>query len=467
MPSSTALKKSNSICRFSAVFIALLGIISLIVARPAIAQDDLSGTLVIVTSFPPALFEKFRTAFEERHPEVKVFVRSKKTSAAISFIEERITEPVDLFWASAPDAFEVLKESGHLRKILDDEVNSDAYIGSYPIDDPDGYYKGFAVSGYGLVWNREYLERNDLSTPQNWKDLTDPAYKRHIGISAPSRSGTTHLIVESILQSQGWTEGWSTLLEIGGNLATITARSFGVIDGIRSDRFGIGAAIDFFGQSAKASGAPVDFTYPDGTAFLPANIAMVKRSVNPEAARAFIEFVLSDTGQMMLFDPQISRLPVMQSVYEHAPPSYPNPFDDELADKGIAFDTDLSRRRYHLVNSLFDVMITYRLQLLRRTWSAIHEAERILKGNNNELLIARIEEARRLASMTPVSSEEASTAEFASLFVRHKPGIPVSFEQKRLESEWAVFARSNQDRAFNIANEVLSKLRDKHKRLKQ
>ncbi|MES9962086.1 MAG: extracellular solute-binding protein [Candidatus Sedimenticola sp. 20ELBAFRAG] len=449
-----------------ALYTALLIATSPGLLHAASPQDDLDDTLVIVTSFPPALFEKFSTAFEKRHPEVKVFVRSKKTSAAISFIEERISEPADIFWASAPDAFEVLKESGHLLKAFGDQVRSNTYIGSYPIDDPDGYYKGFAVSGYGIVWNREYLDQHGLSAPLNWSDLSDPAYKRHIGISAPSRSGTTHLIVESILQSRGWDKGWATLLEIGGNLATITARSFGVIDGVRSNRFGIGAAIDFFGQSAKAAGAPVDFVYPDGTAFLPANIAVVKRTTNPESARAFIEFVLSESGQMLLFDPQISRLPVMRKVYVHAPDFYPNPFESELADKGIAFDTDLSRRRYHLVNSLFDVMITFRLQLLRRTWSAIHEAEQALQGSSKADLKEKIEEARRLASLVPVNSEQASTADFSSLFVRHKPGISVPPEQKQLESRWAVFARANQARALNIANEVISELQDESRRNK-
>ena len=423
------------------------------------AESSPRGTLVIVTSFPPALFEKFKTVFQERHPDVTVFVRSKKTSAAISFIEERINEPVDLFWASAPDAFEVLKESGHLQQTFPQKKDDVARIGSYPIDDLDGYYKGFAVSGYGIVWHEDYLKRHGLVAPVNWRDLTNRAYAHHIGISAPSRSGTTHLIVESILQSQGWQEGWATLSEIGGNLATVTARSFGVIDGVQTERFGIGAAIDFLGLSAKATGSPVDFVYPEGTAFLPANIAIVKRSTNPEAAQAFVDFVLSEQGQRLLFEPEISRLPVMQSIYDSAPRHYANPFGDELTNKGIAFDTQLSRQRYQLVNSMFDVMITFRLQALRRTWKTIHEAEATLENLEAPDLTERIKEARSLASEIPVAPDEAASPVLSSIFVRHKPGLSVPFRQTKLEAEWATFARDRQDRAHKLASDVLNELR--------
>lgn len=70
-------------------------------------------------------------------------------------------------------------------------------------------------------------------------------------MSAPSRSGTTHLTVEAILQGKGWQEGWATLKSISGNFKTVTERSFGVPDGVNSGSFGLGIVIDFFGLSSK------------------------------------------------------------------------------------------------------------------------------------------------------------------------------------------------------------------------
>ena len=422
------------------------------------AAPSVDNTIVIVTSFSPSMFETFKVAFEAERPDITVLMRGKQTSAAISFIEERLSEPADLFWASAPDAFEVLKAAGLLQQAFARSGEDVSRIGTYPIDDPDGFYKGFAVSGYGIVWNNDYLADHGLRAPASWNELKHQNYNRHIGMSAPSRSGTTHLIVESILQSQGWRNGWATLLEMGGNLATVTARSFGVIDGVLSERFGIGLVIDFFGISAKATGSPVDFIYPAGTAFLPANIALLKRSTNPGAAMAFINFVLSKKGQRLLFEPEISRLPVLSEIYGSAPTYYTNPFGVELTNKAIVFDANISRQRYQLVNSMFDVMITFRLKSLRRTWKVIHEAEYALQGLDRPDLQARVKKARALASEIPVTHNNAKSADFSSIFVRHKPGFSAPQRQYQLEAEWTKLSRLNQDRAYKIAISALSEI---------
>ena len=107
-------------------------------------------------------------------------------------------------------------------------------------------------------------------------------------MSAPSRSGTTHLTVEVILQAYGWQKGWELLLASGGNMANITERSFGAPEAVISGQAGIGVVIDFFGLSAIASGQPVDFVYPSLTAVVPASVAKVKNAPNGDNAVKFI-----------------------------------------------------------------------------------------------------------------------------------------------------------------------------------
>ena len=63
-------------------------------------------------------------------------------------------------------------------------------------------------------------------------------------MSSPSRSDTNHLMVESLLQQKGWIKGWETLLTTAGNLVTISSRSFGVADKIKSGPGVAGPVID-------------------------------------------------------------------------------------------------------------------------------------------------------------------------------------------------------------------------------
>ena len=190
---------------------------------------------------------------------------------------------------------------------------------------PTGFYLGFAASGYGIMYNTRYLRANNLPAPKEWDDLKKPIYFGHVGISAPSRSGTTHLTVETILQGEGWDKGWASLLEIGGNLAQVSDRSFGVPEAVNSGQYGIGIVIDFFGLSAKASKFPVEFVYPTVTAIVPANVGIIANARNPKAAEAFVEFLLSDEGQQILLDPKIQRLPVRPATYDKAPAGLSQP----------------------------------------------------------------------------------------------------------------------------------------------
>ena len=266
--------------------------------------QDIENRLVIVTSFSKDVTEPYRTAFQKKYPGTKVEVQNRNTNAAVTFIRETKSNPPDIMWASAPDAFEVLKKDKLLHKYQPKAKGLATKVGSYPVNDPDGYFTGFAASGYGIMYNTRYLKANNIPAPKEWDDLKKPVYFGHVGISAPSRSGTTHLTVETILQGEGWDKGWATLLEIGGNLAQVSDRSFGVPDAVNSGQYGVGIVIDFFGLSAKASGFPVEFVYPTVTAIVPANVGIIANSKNQRAAEAFVEFLLSEEGQQILLDPE-------------------------------------------------------------------------------------------------------------------------------------------------------------------
>ena len=101
-----------------------------------------------------------------------------------------------------------------------------------------------------MMWNTRYLKANNLPSPKEWIDMADPIYFGHTGMSAPSRSGTTHLTVETLLQGDGFNAGWAKMKNIAANFKTVTARSFGVPDGVNSGDFGVGIVIDFFGLSS-------------------------------------------------------------------------------------------------------------------------------------------------------------------------------------------------------------------------
>ena len=423
-----------------------------------------SGKVVVVTSFPKDLSGKFKAAFEQKYPGVTVEILDKSSTAGIKYIQEtKSNNGTDLFWASAPDAFEVLKGDGLLAKYTSKVKGIPSKVGSYPINDPDGFYTGFAAAGYGMMWNTRYLKANKLPAPKEWIDLTKPIYFGHTGMSAPSRSGTTHLTVETILQGDGFDKGWAKMKNISANFKTVTARSFGVPDGVNSGDFGIGIVIDFFGLSSIGGGFPVEFAYPTITTLVPANIGVIKNAPNSANAKLFIDFLLTPEGQIILLDPKIRRLPVNPETYSKAPKDFPNPFKDSSIGAAVKFDVSLSKERYNLVNSLFDVMITYRLDDLRVAMSAIYKAEKALGNKNNPKAKKLIADARALISKSPITEAQANDPAFNKIFKKSRKKSKdiekyAGTRQAEVEAEWDKQVVSNYSQAKQKAEEALKSL---------
>ena len=430
-----------------------LGALALMMTSAASFAD----TVTVVTSFPRDLTDPFKAAFEAAHPGTTLEVVSRNTNAAVSHLQEtRSANTIDLMWASAPDAFEVLKEDGLLAAVDIQSEGIPDEIGGYPINDPDGTYFGFAASGYGIMYNTRYVEANDLPVAEEWEDLKRAEYNGHVAMSSPSRSGTTHLTVETVLQGEGWDEGWATWKWISGNMNTVTERSFGVPDAVNSGATGFGIVIDFFGLASKASGFPVELVYPSVTAIVPANIGIIENAPNQEGAKKFVEFLLSPEGQEVLLDPAIMRLPVNPDAYANAPEGFPNPFSEDFAPGAIEFDVDMSGVRYNLVNSLFDVLVTYRLDDLRAAVAAVQKAEAAHAESGNEEAAALIAEARALVEAMPITEEQSLDPSFTQAFTisRADPETEVVGRQAEIEQSWDSFAVENYRKAKELADQA-------------
>jgi ABC-type Fe3+ transport system substrate-binding protein len=413
-----------------------------------VSSAALADTINVVTSFPKELTEAYKKAYEKKYPNDKLEILNKGTTAGMAYVREQPAgSRAEVFWVSAPDAFEVLSSEKLLTKLDLPPGGIPDKIGAYPVNDPEGFYRGQALAGYGLMWNTRYLQAHKLPPPKEWADLMSPVYFGHVATSSPSRSGTTHLTFETILQGEGWDKGWNQILRIAGNCAAVTERSFGVPDGVSNGQFGIGLVVDFFGLAAKNSGFPVEFVYPSVTAIVPANIGLVAGAKSPEAGKRFIQYALSEEGQALLLDPKISRLPVLPTVYSKAPAGYPNPFGGKIQAK-VNFDSNLSESRYYVVSSLFDQVITFRLKELQAATKAIHDAEKRLGGRASP----QLEEAKRLAFTSPLSAQQAADKELLAVFKAKKGDEAATRRKTLVEEEWSSKAKANYVKAAELAN---------------
>lgn len=437
-------------------YLAVYLFIPLLMVGQAAAQDN--ATVTVVTSFPASFYEPFREAFEQENPRWRLRVVNRKTSSAITHIQSGRDDQIDLFWASSPDAFEVLKNSGNLARISPRGIDAPDEIGGFPINDPSGYYLGFAVSGSGLLWNESYLQRHGLPAPKEWEDLLDPVFHRHVAMTPPSRSGTSHLMLETILQELGWEEGWAFVLKMAGNIATLTARSYSVAESVSRQRVGVGVTLDFLGIFYTRDEDTMHFHYPTTTPFLPASIAILDGTKNREGAESFVDFLLSDEGQELLMRDDILRLPVSRSSYREDSEEYPNPYVLSNNRRYHEYDGILSSRRYHVVNMIFDELITFRLSTLSAVWQRINEVEKVALNNDNSEVYKILEEAKVALTSVPMTEERAAFLEATSQLATVGRGVPPSPSQAELEEALSSFSSEQITTASDLVLQALELL---------
>lgn len=409
-----------------------------------------SSHLQIITSFSPLFYEPLIEKFREVHPEITLSVLNKKTTSAIAEILRGNKREFDIFWSSSPDAFAILRQAKLLRPFKG-QSRKIATINNIPIGDPDGYITGFALSGVGWMWNEAYLQREGLPIPVRWDDISKEAYYNHIVMSTPSRSGSTHLIVESILQSMGWEKGWEYLIHLSKNLVTLSARSFSVAEGVKRSQFGIGLVIDILGRKSDANA--IGFRYGEPALLCSASVGILQNGKNLHEASVFIEFLLSEEGQRLLLRPEINRLPVRKSMLSDAKKANSALYSLIQSGKSALYDTSLSQRRYNLVNRLFDECITFTLLERRQLWSRLRFLEEEGKVSGKKLQQLR-SDLHTLLCEVPVTHEQSRDSAYSALFLMPQTGIPVSMEQQQQVARWRQFweerfAKAN--RALNSA----------------
>ncbi|WP_234464075.1 ABC transporter substrate-binding protein [Paracoccus caeni] len=330
-----------------------------------------------MTSYQADVVDPMLDAFWRSHPDIRIRVLNKNTNAAVDEVLAGNDRRFDLFWASAPEAFVVLDSAGRL-----------ADLGYGP-------YTDFALSAVGWAWRVPH----DGPVPQEWNDLLDPTFAQGIAMSHPMRSGTMHSLLETILQDRGWQAGWAWILELGGQLNTISARSFGVLEGVESGDFDIGLTIDFLGLTHDG----LAFRYGRPVILIPARIAALQGGTEPEAAKAFVDFVLSPEGQRILLRPDIRRIPVDPDIRAELLETLDPAVTAALNFSWSSYDPELAARRYWQVKQLFEAFVARDLILRRDLW-------RRLRALDDDAPAAERARIRRLLTWMPLTEHQARAA---------------------------------------------------------
>lgn len=294
-------------------------------------------TLKIITRHGFDILYKAREAFIKTDIAASVGITNKEQirfmGVSSSLWTDTITRSgdIDLAWGGGPVIFDIIYNAGLLAPLddpallallseLPDEISG---VPAKRISNGEVYWTGSAIASFGFTINTDFLEREGLPIPTKWSDLANETYAVtlpgivSIGTADATLSTSNTRMFEIILQTYGWEDGWKLLTIMGAN-ARIFDKSESVRDAVISGIIGAGTTIDFYGYTAQLQNPEFCiYVLPeDGTIVNADPIAMVSTTDNPEAAQAFIRWLLSTEGQKIWLDESINRLPMNPAVFD-------------------------------------------------------------------------------------------------------------------------------------------------------
>jgi iron(III) transport system substrate-binding protein len=254
--------------------------------------------------------------FNSRTPDVELKYFRLGTTKIIAKVNAEVKAGgirADLVWTAEPAYFEELKQRGLIVKYLSPAAKDIPKL----FIDPDGYYIGARILSIGLMYNTKLVKEADA--PRDWNDLLDPQWKNQIVHASPLYSGSVTATVTGLTQSPKL--GWAYYEKLRTNGITIVKAQAGAQSKVAGGEYKVGIGLDYGIRKMTAKGSPIQFVYPkSGSVTWGSPIAIFKASEHQDAAKKFIDFVVSPEGQKFLITEYIVSVNPKVSSPKGAPP---------------------------------------------------------------------------------------------------------------------------------------------------
>lgn len=248
---------------------------------------------------------------------------------------------VDVLFGGGDYLFKIMASNGRLQKLDVFEKKKEWFNEENGIKQnftgedcygEDHLWVGVCLSRFGICYNVDGLKRLGIEAPKNWDDLGNPKYFGHIALADPTKSGSVAKAFEMLIQQKihdeikvvkrepgeshehmmdraksiGWTKGLQLIQNISANARYFTDSASKIPHDVAQGDAVAGMCVDFYGRAyneklKKADGSSrLQWISPaGGTSTSVDPVAVLRGAEHPEIAQAFVEFLLSDKGQLL------------------------------------------------------------------------------------------------------------------------------------------------------------------------
>lgn len=262
------------------------------------SQPDAGTLTVYLNDFD----EMIGPMFEEA-TGYKVELVSGNGAEIMSRIEAEKGNPHwDVVWMDAMPSIYGLGKAGQL---LEDWTpsnvgNLEDSMKTY-IPEKQWFFPTGAHAAGVIVYNTNELSAEQA--PKTWEQFTEAAYKDMIGMADPAIAAPAYPFVAYFFNSMGMDAAKNYFGTMMGNGLRVYPKNPNVVSSLTSGEIKVAALQESNAYKMKLAGEPIEIVWPEEGAPASVRVAGIQKDTkNPNAAKAFVEFILEAKTQQALLD---------------------------------------------------------------------------------------------------------------------------------------------------------------------
>ena len=249
------------------------------------------GTLVWYTALNLNDSEMLTKRFEQIYPFIKTDTLRLSSFSLLSKIQTEARAG-----AFKADVIEIAGVLGHILKkdgLFAKYVSPESRFYPDSVKDPDGTWTSFFMNTHVLSYNTKLVKKDEL--PKTYEEVINPKWKDKITMSEDFD------IFGMMLKMMGRAKGLEFMRRLAAQGVVLKNSYSLAIQAVASDEVALG--LNVYGtrtEEFKKKGAPIDWVPLEFTLASLEPLALGAKAPHPNAARLFIDFLLSKEAQALM-----------------------------------------------------------------------------------------------------------------------------------------------------------------------
>jgi iron(III) transport system substrate-binding protein len=253
-------------------------------------------------------------AFEAEHPAIDVRWLDMGSQEILDRLRfERVNPQADVWFGGPTTTFD---RGIHDSLLAPYRPVWAGHVGPDGVGPADLYYPAYRTPAV-IAFNSRLVARADA--PTDWDSVLGPRWRNRVLIRDPMASGTMRaiwglILIRSIRETGDTGNGMTWLRRLDGQTKAYTLNP-----AILDERLARGEGLITLWDLpdiliSRSKGMPFDYVFPrSGTVVIDDAIGLVRGSRHPAEAKAFIDFVGSEEGQLLAAE-RVFRLPARHDL---------------------------------------------------------------------------------------------------------------------------------------------------------